>query len=83
MTPAGFTMPIFPGTYHQGEPIYHKDGTLVDIPEQTYVTVDFTADSENGLPAGEYPLIFDLFTIGLDGQGRILTSDHQQRHLQA
>ena len=64
MTPAGFTMPIFPGTYHQGEPIYHKDGTLVDIPEQTYVTVDFTTGAD-GLPAGEYPLIFDLFTIGL------------------
>ena len=65
MTPAGFTMPIFPGTYHQGEPIYHKDGTLVDIPEQTYVTVDFTVASGDTLPAGEYPLIFDLFTIGL------------------
>ena len=63
LPPAGFTSPAFPGTFHAGEPIFHSDGTLVDIPEQSYITVDFTAGAD-GLD-GEYPLIVDIFLIGL------------------
>ena len=44
--PEGFTMPIYPGTFHVGKPLFNDDGTIAVLNGASSMQVKFTLDAD-------------------------------------
>ena len=72
--PTGFTMPIYPGTFHMGKPLFNDDGIVAVLNAASSMQVKFTLAADDVVDAGDYPLIVDIFKIGLEDTDDLTSS---------
>ena len=69
-------MPIYPGTFHMGKPLFNDDGTVAVLNGDSSMQVKFTLERDGltTLAAGDYPLMVDIFKIGLEDTDDLTSS---------